>query len=82
MGRFLWVEYFDDWQNAIDILNDLAWNLSWKEHNGRWHLWGGDQKIFVSDTEGEFQAFLCGMALSFAVLPDSILEQIRQIANE
>jgi hypothetical protein len=82
MGKFLWTEYFSDWQNAVDILNDLAWNLSWKETNGQWHLWGGDQKIFVGDTEGEFQAFLCGLALGFAVLPDPVLEQVRRIASE
>jgi len=82
MGEFLWTHYFDDWQDAIDVLNNLAWNLSWQEHNGRWHLWSGDQKLFVGDTDAEFQAFLCGMAISFAVLPDSILEQIMQIANE
>lgn len=82
MGRLFWKHHFDDWQGAVEILNDLGWNLTWKEHDGQWWLWGGEPTIFVGDTEGEFQAFLWGMALGLAVLPDSILEQIRQIANE
>ncbi len=82
MSELFWKYYFDNWQGAVEILNDLGWNLSWKEHDGQWHLWAGDQRLFVGDTEGEFQSFLCGMAIGLAVLPDSILEQIRRIANE
>jgi hypothetical protein len=82
MDKPLWQYHFTDWQAAVRILDSLAWNLSWKERNGRWRLWTGDQALFVGDTEGELQAFLCGMALGLAVLPESILDQIRQIASE
>lgn len=82
MAKVIDYPYFMDWQGAVRILNDLSWNLSWYEHAGRWHLWTGDKPIFVGDTEGEFQAFVCGMALSLAVLPESILEQIKQVAAE
>ncbi len=82
MGRFLWTERFGNWQAAVDILNGLSWNLSWVEQDGRWHLWGGNQKIFIADSEGEFQAFLRGMALGLAVLPESILEQIRRLVDD
>lgn len=82
MGELSWNHYFDDWQGAVDILNNLGWNLSWHEYEGRWHLWSGDQPFFVGDTKDEFEAFLCGMAISLAVLPDSIIEQIKQIASE
>jgi hypothetical protein len=37
---------------------------------------------YVALVLSEFQSFVCGMAIGLAVLPDSILEQIRQIANE
>jgi hypothetical protein len=82
MGELIGKDYFDDWRQAIDLLNSLGWNLSWKEHESRWHLWTGDKPLFVGDTAGEFQSFVCGVAIGLAVLPDSILEQIRQIANE
>ena len=82
MGKLVNTHYFDGWQGTADTLNGLIWNLSWREHHDQWHLWTGDQKLFIGDTEHELQAFLCGMALSLAVLPDSLLEQIRQIASE
>jgi hypothetical protein len=82
MGELVWKDHFNDWQEAVQILNDLGWNLSWKEHEQRWYLWSGEPLLFVGDTKGEFEAFLCGMGISLAVLPDSILKLIRQIANE
>jgi len=82
VGDLLWKDHLGDWRDAVSVLNDLAWNLSWREHDGRWYLRSGDQTLFVGETEGEFKAFVCGMALSLAVLPDSILDQIRRIAKE
>jgi hypothetical protein len=82
MGEFFWKTRFDDWQGAVEILNDLSWNLRWKEQDGRWYLWAGESLLFVGNSKDEFEAFLDGMALGLAVLPASILEQIRRIANE
>jgi hypothetical protein len=66
MGELFWTPRLDDWQSAVDHLNDMDW-----------HLWTGEKRPFVGDTEGEFQAFPWGMAVSFTALPDSILEQIK-----
>lgn len=82
MGRLVWQDQFADWREAVSILNNLGWNLSWKDSDGKWWLYGGESVIFIGDTEGEFRAFLCGMALGLAVLPESILRQIQAIANE
>lgn len=82
MARLIGYDYFDDWRGAVTLLNDLGWNLSWKKYEGKWYLYTGDQPLFVGETEGEFQAFLCGAAITLAVLPNSLLEEIRRLANE
>ncbi len=82
MGRSLLKDYFDDWQDAVVFLNDLGWNLSWKYLEDQWHLWSGDQKLFLSNSDNEIQAFICGMAIGLAVLPDFLLDKIKQIAEE
>lgn len=67
----------DSWEGAVKFLNTLDWNLSIVRDNGRWSLYGGDQRIFSSDSEGELETFVLGMALGLAVLPDDFLDQIR-----
>lgn len=84
MATLIWQEYFpnENWQGAVDFLNSLSWNLSWREVEGQWRLWGGDQLLFKGENQAELESFLYGMAIGLAVLPDKVLEQVKQIARE
>lgn len=84
MSTLIWQGYVpnDNWQGAVDFLNHLSWNLSWQEVEGEWRLRGGDQLLFKGENKAEMESFLCGMAISLAVLPDKVLKQVRQIASE
>ena len=84
MSTLVWQGYVpnNNWKGAVDFLNNLCWHLSWQEAERQWGLWGGDQLLFIGDTRADMEAFLCGMTISLAVLPDEMLEQIRQIASE
>jgi hypothetical protein len=82
MGELFWIPRFDDWQDAVTVLNDLEWNLRWKKQDGRWHLFAGNTKLFIGDTQGELQAFIWGMAVSFTALPESLIDEVKRIIAE
>ncbi len=84
MSGLIWKGYLpsNDVRGAAELLNEYGWHLSWKVVEGRWHLWGGDQLLFVGATQAELEAFLYGMAISLVVLPDELLEEIKQLAEE
>jgi hypothetical protein len=81
MGELFWTPHFDDLQDAAAVLNDLEWHLRWKELDGRWYLWAGVSKLFIGDTQGELQAFIWGMAVSWTALPDACIEEIKRIID-
>lgn len=78
-----WLEMIpgQDLQGAISILNSFDWNISKEKFNENWRLFSGDRLLFSSDNETEVDAFIFGMALSFAVLPNEIQDKIRQIID-
>jgi hypothetical protein len=79
-----WLAYIPgkDMQGAINFLNSLDWNISFGESAGKRKVFGGDRLLFSSQNEEAVQAFLFGMALGLAVLPDEILDRIREIIRE
>ena len=83
MAQLLWKEHETrDFDKAIVLLNRLEFNLTWKEVNNGWKLWSGDKVLLECDTVAELEAFVTGMAFSFAVLPDSFLTEIQQLIAE
>lgn len=79
-----WLEYIPgkDIQGAISFLNSLDWNISFSETAGQRKVFGGDRLLFSSEHEKEVEAFIFGMALGLAVLPDEILDRIREIIRD
>lgn len=85
MGKLIWQTRipYEGLEGAIKFLSeDLDWNLTIRQVNDEWCLRSGDQLLFVSSTKEELEAFLWGMALSFAVLPSKIIEQIKGMISE
>ncbi|HSH58962.1 MAG TPA: hypothetical protein VK988_04840 [Acidimicrobiales bacterium] len=58
---------------ALDYLEELGGNPSWKEHDGTWRLWGGDQLRFTADSREGLEGFVLGY-----VLATSAYERSRQ----
>jgi hypothetical protein len=61
-------------QGAVNFLNSLDWNISFDESAGKRKVFGGDRLLFSAQNEEAVQAFLFGMALGLAVLPEIIRE--------
>ena len=70
------------WEGAVQFLNELGWNLSWVERDSNWKLLGGDQTIILVDKKEELEAFILGMALGLAVLPEEIINQVKKLIEE
>lgn len=82
MSKPLWETYFKDWNDAAKLLNDFESNLTWKEYKNKWCLFGGEALLYSGKTKEEIQAFITGFAFGFAVLPDSIHKQIKQLISD
>lgn len=83
MGKVTWSVLRDnDLNEAINILNDLDWHLTIYQSGTNWVVNSGDGTLYIADSHEEMKAFLLGMALSFAVLPPSIIDAIKTIIAE
>jgi len=50
--------------------------------NQQWKAFAGDRLLVATNTQEELQAFLLGMTIGLAVLPDSILSEIKKLVAE
>jgi len=65
-------------QGGIELANEMQWNLSTSESDGKWAVIAGDQLIFRSDNIDSFEAFICGLSLVYSVLPKDVLNDLRK----
>ena len=72
----------ENYQGAVSFLNSLDWNISFYEVDDQRKVFSGDRLLFSSEHEKEVEAFIFGMALGLAVLPDEILDRIREIIRD
>lgn len=67
----------------IEFLNELSWNIHLRKGNGQqWKAFSGDRLLVATNTQEELEAFILGMAIAFAALPDSILEEIKKLVSD
>ncbi len=69
-------------EGGIERANELLWNLTVDQHEGRWRVWAGDQRVFVTDSHEALDAFLYGFGLAYGALPDHIFQQLKQAVKE
>ncbi len=66
---------FTTFNEALDFLNRAQWHLKVAEDSGHWNLWAGDGELHLyrADSNQELEAFVMGMALTFAMIgPDEL----------
>jgi len=71
-----------DIEGALSLLNSLGWNISERVTSDQIKLFAGDRWLISSSNKQEVESFIFGMALSLAVLPEEILNQIRKIIRD
>ncbi len=78
-----WLNYIpSNTSESIKFLNSLSWNISWRQVGEQWKAFAGDRLLIATDTKPELEAFILGMTIALAVLPNSILNEIRKYTEE
>ena len=84
MQRMFWLESHIDGgtlEGGLGRVNQLEWNISVEEYQGLWVVYGGTERVFASDDRAAVDAFLYGMSLAYAVLPDDIFGRLKEQVN-
>ena len=81
--EFPWIYHIypeENLESALCLVNELEWQLAlWQSPNGRWYvLTDGEEKhaVFISDERSECEAFIFGMALLLATVPEDIYKEM------
>ena len=69
-------------EGGIEFLNSLSWNIRWRKDGGQWKAFAGDRLLVAANTKEELEAFILGMTIALAVLPDSMLDDIKKLVAE
>ena len=67
---------------AIEFLNTLSWDISLAQEDARWEAYSGERSLVAVKSAAELEAFLLGMTVGLAVLPVSILDEIKRLVAE
>ncbi len=77
--KFHWQEYLSgDISEALKILENFWIHVKIERQDEHWLVWGGDQVILSCKTQSEAEAFVLGMAISYATLPENLQDEIRK----
>lgn len=79
MQEMRWLDQISErgLEGGIKLLQELKWNVSVKAGEEFWFVLAGDQPVLKTSCRDSVDAFLYGMALAYAVIPEEILGQFR-----
>lgn len=80
MQSLVWLDHFEDGklENGMVRVNELAWDITVVQNESQWFVRGGEKVLLITDSADAVQAFLYGMALSYAVIPENIMDILRR----
>lgn len=83
MQKLNWVHHLPNGNldGGIELLNQLLWNVSSQELDGVWRVKSGEKVILTTTSQEAMEAFLYGLSLGYAVLPEEITHQIKDILS-
>ncbi|HEV2237898.1 MAG TPA: hypothetical protein VGR57_14660 [Ktedonobacterales bacterium] len=78
MQELVWLNRLPDnrLEGGIELVNRLYWNITWWEHEGHWYVKAGEDIILRTDSRQSAEAFLYGLSLAYAVLPDATFDHL------
>jgi hypothetical protein len=80
MQSLVWLDRFEGGtlENGMVRVNELAWDITVVHEESQWLVRGGEKLLLITDSAEAVQAFLYGMALSYAVIPENIMDILRR----
>jgi hypothetical protein len=61
---------------GLVIVDRLYWHITWGATGGTWYVKAGEKVIFLAETQEAVEAFLYGLGLVCALLPDDTLDHL------
>jgi len=76
--------YFPDGnlEGGIGLANRLDWGLTVKMAGDSFVVTSGDEPILRTDDKDALQAFIYGLGLAYAILPDELFLTLEQALKE
>lgn len=69
-------------EGGIQLANRLDWGLSVQKAADHWVISSGDQVLLRTETREALEAFVYGMGLAYAVIPESIFSKLEAALEE
>jgi hypothetical protein len=63
-------------EGGIQLANRLDWGLSVQKAADHWVVLSGDQVLLRTETREALEAFVYGMGLAYAVIPENIFSEL------
>ena len=85
MNELLMLEkYFpeENLEGGIALANRLDWGLSVRMAGESYVVSSGDEPILRTDTKDALQAFIYGLGLAYAVLPEKLFQSLEAALRE
>ena len=68
-------------ESGLARVNQLEWNISVEKQESEWIVFAGYEPLFSSDNREAIDAFLYGLSVAYAVLPDEIFAGLKKQVN-
>jgi len=67
---------------AIQAANRLGWNIAWHGSETEWQVWGGEKTLLKTSSREAAEAFLYGLGIAYALLPEEVYEQLTHLIDQ
>lgn len=81
MHEFLWLDRMPPngtLEDGIALAKRIEWNITWAGNETRWCVWAGEDLLLRTDSKEVAEAFLYGLGLAYAVLPDAVFQSLER----
>lgn len=69
-------------KGGIQLANRLDWGLSIQNTADHWVISSGDQVLLRTESREALEAFVYGLGLAYAVLPENIFSELETALND
>lgn len=81
--EFHWLEsHLENLDKAKETANEFLWNITVTKLEETWIVRAGDRKILSSTDNAVVSAFLYGLGLAYACIPEPYYSQLKKDLND
>lgn len=69
-------------EGGVDLLNRFQWNMQIEQHGKEWTVSAGHKILMRSDSRETVDAFVYGLALAHALLPEPFSKKLEAFLRD